>query len=74
MGGQRSLSRAGSVSFFPEPHGSSWDANSKERDEFMRQSGKLKPVLIQAIDEVIGELETTHEEVARGAKEHIHSS
>lgn len=74
MGGQRSLSRAGSVSFFSEAQSSSWDANSKERDEFMRQSGKLKPVLIQAIDEVIGELETTHEEVARGAKEHIHSS
>lgn len=43
-------------------------------DDFARQAMKLKPVLIQAIDEVIGELETTHEEVARGAKEHIHSA
>jgi translation initiation factor eIF-2B subunit beta len=42
--------------------------------EFERQAAKLKPVLIQAIDEVIGELETTHEDVARGAKEHIHSA
>lgn len=75
ISGNRSLSRAGSVSFFADASASSsWDANSKERDEFMRQSGKLKPVLIQAIDEVVGELETTHEEVARGAKEHIHSS
>lgn len=45
----------------------------REREQFARQAGKLKPVLIQAIDEVIGELETTHEDVARGAKEHIHS-
>ncbi len=46
----------------------------KEREDFMRQSGKLKPVLIQAIEEVVNELETTHEDVARGAREHIHSS
>ena len=42
--------------------------------EFMKQSAKLKPVLIQAIDEVVGELETTHEDVAKGAREHIQSS
>lgn len=52
-----------------------WDEQlAKERDEFTRQASKLKPVLIQAIDEVINELETTHEDVARGAREHIHSS
>lgn len=45
-----------------------------DSDEFMRQSAKLKPVLIQAIEEVVGELETTHEDVAKGAREHIHSS
>jgi len=45
-----------------------------DSEEFMRQSSKLKPVLIQAIDEVVGELETTHEDVAKGAKEHVHSS
>ncbi|KAL7423889.1 GCD complex subunit gcd7 [Cryptotrichosporon argae] len=45
-----------------------------EREDFLRQSGKLKPVLIQAIEEVVGELETTHEDVAKGAREHIHSS
>ena len=43
-------------------------------DDFMKQSAKLKPVLIQAIEEVVGELETTHEDVAKGAREHIHSS
>lgn len=45
-----------------------------EGDDFMKQSAKLKPVLIQAIEEVVGELETTHEDVAKGAREHIHSS
>lgn len=45
-----------------------------DSEEFMKQSSKLKPVLIQAIDEVVGELETTHEDVAKGAKEHVHSS
>ena len=40
----------------------------------MKQSGKLKPVLIQAVEEVIGELETTHEDVAKGAREHVHHS
>jgi translation initiation factor eIF-2B subunit beta len=53
------------------------DFGGKARElerEFERQAAKLKPVLVQAIDEVINELETTHEDVARGAKEHIHSS
>ncbi|WWC95717.1 hypothetical protein V866_002583 [Kwoniella sp. B9012] len=48
--------------------------NRIDSDEFMKHSAKLKPVLIQAIDEVVGELETTHEDVAKGAREHIHSS
>lgn len=45
-----------------------------ESDEFMKQSSKLKPVLIQAIEEVVGELETTHEDVAKDARELIQSS
>ncbi len=45
-----------------------------DSEEFMKQSSKLKPVFIQAIDEVVGELETTHEDVAKGAKEHVHST
>jgi len=45
-----------------------------DSDEFMKQSGKLKPVLIQAIEEVVNELETTHDDVAKGAREHIHSA
>lgn len=45
-----------------------------DSDEFMKHSAKLKPLLIQAIEEVVGELETTHEDVAKGAREHIHSS
>ncbi|KAL1412584.1 GCD complex subunit gcd7 [Vanrija albida] len=52
-----------------------WEAQqAKESAEFARQAGRLKPVLIQAIEEVVNEVETTHEDVARGAKEHIHSS
>ena len=50
------------------------ELSRRENEEFMRQSAKLKPVLVQAIEEVIGELESTHEDVAKGAKEHIHSS
>lgn len=49
-------------------------AASAQAADFARQANKLKPVLIQAIDEVVNELETTHEDVARGAREHIHSS
>ncbi|ORX37593.1 putative eukaryotic translation initiation factor 2B subunit 2 [Kockovaella imperatae] len=49
-------------------------AASIENEEFMRQSAKLKPIFIQAIEEVIGELETTHDDVAKGAREHIHSA
>jgi len=56
--------------------GGSYGAGLSRQDseEFMKQSSKLKPVLIQAIEEVVGELETTHEDVAKGAREHIHSS
>ena len=61
----------GSGSPGPNPVGIMSRADS---DDFMKQSAKLKPVLIQAIDEVVGELETTHEDVAKGAREHIHSS
>ena len=50
----------------------SMDAEKYYTEEFARQSAKLRPVLLQAIEEVIGELETTHEDVAKGAKEHIH--
>jgi translation initiation factor eIF-2B subunit beta len=34
----------------------------------------MKPVLVDAIREVVDEIETTHETCARSAKEHIHSS
>lgn len=35
---------------------------------------QMKPVLVDAIREVVDEIETTHETCAKGAKEHIHSS
>lgn len=62
---------------FPQALGHAQGTSSPNRmdaEEFMRQSAKLKPVLLQAIDEVLGELDTTHEDVAKGAREHIHSS
>ena len=42
-------------------------------EDFLRQGGKLKPVLLQAIEEVINELETTHEDVSKRAREHINA-
>jgi translation initiation factor eIF-2B subunit beta len=54
--------------------GQGYSSPRSESEDFMRQSGRLKPVLVQAIEEVVGELETTHEDVAKGAREHVHSS
>jgi translation initiation factor eIF-2B subunit beta len=44
-----------------------------EVDEATR-SKNLRPFISQVVDEVLGELETTHDDVAKEAKEHIHSS
>jgi translation initiation factor eIF-2B subunit beta len=38
------------------------------------RSKNLRPFISQVIEEVLGELETTHDDVAKDAKEHIHSS
>ena len=45
----------------------------EEADESARNKN-LRPFIAQVIDEVLGELETTHDDVAKEAKEHIHSS
>lgn len=77
------LSQSTSNLFTTPTRNNSMDAGSSspgmgltrvDSDEFMKQSGKLKPVLIQAIEEVVNELETTHDDVAKGAREHIHSA
>jgi len=34
---------------------------------------QLKPVLIQAIQELIDELETVRENIAKDARDHVHS-
>jgi translation initiation factor eIF-2B subunit beta len=60
--------------FFGSVRPGEWEAKEREKEEFMKTSSRLKPVLVQAIDEVVNELETTHEDVARGAREHVHSS
>lgn len=46
---------------------------AEDPDESTRNKN-LRPFISQVIDEVIGELETTHDDVAKEAKEHIHSS
>lgn len=74
---------ANTTNLFATPNGNGYGRGSSgmvtpragvDSDEFMKHSAKLKPLLIQAIEEVVGELETTHEDVAKGAREHIHSS
>ncbi|KAF9514451.1 hypothetical protein BS47DRAFT_1316788 [Hydnum rufescens UP504] len=42
-------------------------------DESNRKVSSIKPALIDAIQEVIDELETVYESVARNARDHIHS-
>lgn len=39
-----------------------------------KKAGTIKPLLIQAIQEVVDELETVVENVAKGAGSHIHST
>lgn len=75
------MSALASSTFATPPRASSFDElaargqlSRADSEEFMKQSAKLKPVLLQAIEEVMGELESTHEDVAKGAKEHVHSS
>jgi translation initiation factor eIF-2B subunit beta len=40
--------------------------------ELARRGATIKPVLIQAIQEVLDELETVYENVAKNARDHIH--
>lgn len=42
--------------------------------EFGKKVSTIKPVLLDAIREVVDEIETTHESCAKGARDHIHSS
>jgi translation initiation factor eIF-2B subunit beta len=42
-------------------------------DESNRKASSIKPALIDAIQEVIDELETVYESVAKNARDHIHS-
>lgn len=43
---------------------------TSERDDFARA---MKPVIIEAIQDVQYELETVYENVAKNAKDHVHS-
>ena len=48
-------------------------ANTPEEDDFSRRSFSLKPVFIEAIAELMDEVETTYRSVGEQAIEHIHS-
>lgn len=54
-----------------EPAEYTWDATSPSAGDKVQS---LKPLLIQAIQEVIDELETVVENVAKGGSSHVHSS
>ena len=47
--------------------------NTPEEDDFSRRSFSLKPVFIEAIAELMDEVETTYRSVGEQAIEHIHS-
>lgn len=84
------LERAGSVgdtslsaatnALFTSPadrRGSTDDLIGSPKGDDVEESTRnknLRPFIAQVIDEVLGELETTHDDVAKEAKEHIHSS
>ncbi|KWU42548.1 eukaryotic translation initiation factor 2B beta subunit, partial [Rhodotorula sp. JG-1b] len=67
---------AGPSSFPNSPSDFAYDdnaANTPEEDDFSRRSFSLKPVFIEAIAELMDEVETTYRSVGEQAIEHIHS-
>ncbi|KAJ9107367.1 hypothetical protein QFC21_000817 [Naganishia friedmannii] len=46
----------------------------RQYEAFNKKSMQMKPVLVDAIREVVDEIETTWESCAKGAREHVHSS
>jgi len=53
-----------------ESHGTLKENNPDDPDAFART---LKPVLMEAIQDVLDELETVYDNVSKNAKDHIHS-
>jgi translation initiation factor eIF-2B subunit beta len=43
-------------------------------EDFSKRSGKLKPIFIDAISELVDELGMVREQIAAQAMEHIHSA
>lgn len=58
------------VSAFVQSHPSI----QKMEEDFSRRSGKLKPIFIDAISELVDELGMVREQIAAQAMEHIHSA
>lgn len=52
----------------------SGNGSTRDEAEDATRARNLRPFVSQVIDEVLGELDTTHDDVAKEANEHIHSS
>jgi translation initiation factor eIF-2B subunit beta len=48
-------------------------STTSDVDEFNKKAVTVKPALIAAVQEVIDELETVYDNVAKNARDHIHS-
>ena len=48
-------------------------ANATDQDHTLSEAEALKPVLLEAIQDVLDELETVYDNVSKNAKDHIHS-
>lgn len=56
-----------------QPHVHRQASSSLDVDDFNKKAVSVKPALIGAIEEVIDDLETVYENVAKYARDHIHS-
>ena len=52
------------------PEGSARESDHADPDDF---SNGLRPVLMEAIQDVFDELETVYDNVSKSARDHIHS-
>jgi translation initiation factor eIF-2B subunit beta len=70
---QRQQASAGRAPQRPGPSASAGDLGTTGEDtDAAKKAFGMKPALIDAIQEVINELETVYENVAKSAKEYIH--
>lgn len=58
---------------FAKPEGTAISLMENDPDDPDAFAKGLKPVLMEAIQDVLDELETVYDNVSRSAREHIHS-